>query len=44
MATELQEAYGAGIRIQVPPDLVLRLDFGFSNTDSVFYLNFGQSF
>jgi len=44
LATELHDAYGTGMRIQVPPDLVLRLDFGFSKTENVFYLNFGQTF
>lgn len=44
LGTDLRDAYGGGFRIQVPPDLVLRVDFGFSSTDSVFYLNFGQTF
>jgi len=44
LLTDLHDAYGWGFRVQMPPNLILRLDFGFSKTDSTFYLDFGQTF
>jgi len=44
MATELHEAYGTGFRITIPPNIVMRGDIGWSDTDQVFYFNWGQTF
>ena len=42
--TDLHQAYGIGFRITIPPNVVMRGDVGWSNTDQVFYFNFGQTF
>ena len=42
--TNLHDAYGTGLRLSMPPDLVLRIDFGWSKTDQTFYLDFGHTF
>ena len=40
----LHPAWGIGGRITVPPNVVMRGDFGWSRDDMVFYLNFGHTF
>lgn len=44
ITNDLRRAWGAGFRIVIPPNIVMRGDAGWSNTDQVFYFNFGQTF
>lgn len=44
ITNDLHRAWGVGFRIIIPPNVVMRADAGWSNTDQVLYFNFGQTF
>jgi hypothetical protein len=44
IANDTHNAWGTGFRITIPPNIVMRGDAGWSDTDQVFYFNWGQTF
>lgn len=44
IANDTHYAWGIGFRTTIPPNVVMRGDVGWSDTDQVFYFNWGQTF
>lgn len=42
--TDYHPAFGGGIRIKVPPEIIFRIDYGTSHEQSNFYVTLGESF